>query len=85
MTAETDVIALWPSDLDFARDLDVPLTLVRVWKCRKSIPKNHWSTIEQAAKRRKIRGASTSDIARLAKRPSRRQRPAVAFTELVPA
>lgn len=73
MPSETSIIALWPSDADFAADLGVPLSLVRVWKTRKSIPKREWAPIEDAAKRRGIKGATCTDLARLAKRPFRRQ------------
>ena len=68
MEAVTDIIALWPSQSDFAHDVGVGVGLVRVWKHRRFIPAERWLAVEEAARRREIDGASASDLARLAAR-----------------
>jgi hypothetical protein len=66
MLAISDIIGLWPSTEAFAEDAGVSVSLVRVWKFRRSIPADRWSRIEAAAAKRGIGGATASDMARLA-------------------
>jgi hypothetical protein len=73
METLADIIRLWPSDADFAVDVGVKLSRVRVWRHRRFIPPEFWAGIEQAAYRRNIIGASASDLAKLA---SNRRAPA---------
>lgn len=47
-----DLIGLWPSDAEFARDIDVKPSHVGVMKVRKKIPSEHWPAIKAAAARR---------------------------------
>lgn len=66
MQDTTDIIGLWPSIETFAEDAGVTVGLARVWKSRRSIPSDRWSRIEVGATARGIRGATASDLARLA-------------------
>lgn len=63
--AISDIIGLWPTIETFAEDAGVPVSLVRVWKFRRSIPADRWSRIERAAIQKGIEGATASDLARL--------------------
>lgn len=62
----SDVPKFWPSLVDFAGDVNVPVSLVRVWRHRKAIPARYWAVIEMQARRRGIQGVSASDLAALA-------------------
>ena len=64
----SDVMDLWPSLPEFAGDVGVDLSLVRVWRHRKSIPAEYWSRIETKAADREIKGATASDLAKLVQR-----------------
>lgn len=66
MQVVSDVIGLWPTPSVFADDIDVSIGTVRVWKHRRSIPSDYWSAVEEAARRRSIKGATASDLAKLA-------------------
>lgn len=66
MESVSDIIALWPSPEEFAADIDVAVSLVRVWKFRKSIPAERWAAITAAAKRRDITEVTADELVRLA-------------------
>lgn len=61
----SDAIDLWPSADEFAVDVGVQLSLVRVWKHRKSIPADRWARIEAKAVERGF-GVAPGDLSRLA-------------------
>ena len=45
-----DLIRLWPSEAEFARDIDLKPSHVAVFKCRKNIPSHpYWKRIIAAA------------------------------------
>jgi hypothetical protein len=48
----SNILALWPTDADFGRDIGVPYPTVSAWKQRGSIPAPYWSAIVLAARRR---------------------------------
>lgn len=55
-----DVVDLWPSVNDFARDLSVKPAQAYAWRARGRskgyiIPPCHWNTIVEAARLRKIK------------------------------
>lgn len=70
MEALSDIIDLWPSVEAFAQDAGVSISLVRVWKSRRSIPADRWAHIEAGASKRDIKGATASVMARLASAPA---------------
>lgn len=47
-----DVMALWPSIAELARDIGEPYETVRKWKVRGSIPAAYWVAITTAAAKR---------------------------------
>jgi hypothetical protein len=47
-----DIIARWPSDAEFVRDIGAPYQTVSAWKHRGSIPSAYWRDIVLAARRR---------------------------------
>ncbi|MBS7790276.1 helix-turn-helix domain-containing protein [Roseococcus sp. SDR] len=49
-----DVIAIWPSASDLARELGVRDVTVRAWRQR-GIPARFWPVVVKAAKRRKVK------------------------------
>ena len=49
-----EIIGLWPSIADLARDLEVPYGVVKQWKRRDSIPSDRWLSIVAAAGSRGI-------------------------------
>jgi hypothetical protein len=61
-----NIAELWPSVNEFAEDLGISLSTVRVWKHRRSIPHLYWSAVEQKARERRIKGASCSVLAKIA-------------------
>lgn len=49
-----DVIALWPTSVEMARDLHVRDVTVRAWRAR-GIPAHRWQDVARAARRRGFR------------------------------
>lgn len=47
-----DIIGLWPTKADFARDVGVKYSRMQQWIFRNSIPIKHFPAIEAAARRR---------------------------------
>lgn len=47
-----DLMGLWPSDAEFARDVGLKENHPSVFKDRRSIPVRHWPAIIEAAQRR---------------------------------
>jgi hypothetical protein len=60
-----DVINLWPSDADFARDIHVRPNHLQTMKARKSIPAEYWPALVSAARRRRIPGITLACLASL--------------------
>jgi hypothetical protein len=53
--SHAEAIDLWPSLVVLAADLTLPLSTVRSWRERNSIPSAHWSAVVIAAKARRLR------------------------------
>ena len=47
-----ELIGLWPSEADFARDIDLKPSHVAVFKVRRKIPSTYWPAIIAAAQKR---------------------------------
>jgi hypothetical protein len=59
------IAKLWPSLDEFAEDIGVRLSTVRVWRCRNAIPSSYWFVVEAKARERRIKGATCNDLARI--------------------
>lgn len=57
-----DLIGLWPSGAEFARDIGVTPSHVGVLKLRKNIPSVYWPGIIAAAGRRGIKGVNADTL-----------------------
>jgi hypothetical protein len=57
-----ELIDLWPSGAEFARDIDVKPSHVGVFKVRKNIPSEHWPAIIKAAEGRGIAGVTAETL-----------------------
>ena len=60
-----DLIGRWPSLSEFAADLGVSLPAAKQMRARSSIAPEHWTTMVDAAKQRRIRGITTTLLAKL--------------------
>jgi hypothetical protein len=56
MRSFIEIINLWPSDADLARDIHVRRNHVHTMKVRDSIPVEYWLALVSAARRRRISG-----------------------------
>jgi hypothetical protein len=56
----TDIIGLWPSLSDLAREMGAPAASVRQWKVRDRIPATWWDSLLTAATKRKFRNVNAS-------------------------
>lgn len=54
----TDILKLWPSFADLARDLGLPYTTVASWAARNTIPVAYWQPLIKIANKRNITGLS---------------------------
>ena len=63
MLTHRDIIALWPSSADLARDLDVPGDNVRKWKAHNRIPGWYFTALATAAERRGYSGVTAEALA----------------------
>ena len=73
-----DVIALWDSDAEFARDIGIKPSHAQVMKLRRSIPLEHWPNVISAAKRRRYGGVTMEALTELGLKLAaqrRRERP----------
>jgi hypothetical protein len=52
MLSHRQIIELWPSRADFARELDVSYQTARQWYARDGIPVRYWQAVVLAAKSR---------------------------------
>ena len=50
----SDILNLWPSLTDLARDMGKPIPTVGNWKSRNRIPMEYWVRLVRAAARRDI-------------------------------
>lgn len=69
MESFTDVINLWPSIGEFARDTGVRQGLVSLWKYRDRIPGEYWKVVAEAGARRGFAGVSHEDLCRIGAKP----------------
>ncbi|MEA1674077.1 hypothetical protein [Nitrospirillum sp. BR 11163] len=68
-----DIISMWPSMADLARDIRASHGAVRVMKVRGRIPDEYWQDLVAGASRRGIDGVTLERLAGLAaekRRPS---------------
>jgi hypothetical protein len=70
-----DVLAAWPSDAEFGRDIGVPYPTVSAWKQRGSIPAAYWWHIVRAATHRGHPEITADLLARLHARKVSDNRP----------
>jgi len=63
MRTHRDIIALWPSSADLARDLDIPGDNVRKWKAHNRIPGWFFTDLIAAAERRGYAGVTAEALA----------------------
>lgn len=61
-----EVLARWPTDADFARDIGVKPNHAQTMKVRNSIPSAYWSQIVAAAAARGIEGVTLELLASIA-------------------
>src|SRR5262249_36212046 len=61
-----DVLGLWPSHEDLARDIELPGATVRSWHRRDNVPLAHWRDLLASAKARGIRHLTTSRLTHIA-------------------
>lgn len=61
-----EVIDLWPTAEDLARDINVKGGTVRAWKRRGIIPAEYWAAVVRAGAKRGIHGIGTDLLAGLA-------------------
>lgn len=54
MSMIRQIIDLWPSRSELARDIGVEPSTVRQWYHRGSIPSDYWSPIAESAEERRI-------------------------------
>lgn len=83
MKSVDEIVDLWPSMADLARDLDVPYSTVAAWKQRGSIPVGYWRHLIDAAQRRRF--ASVTSMALIeAHDPAAADPPPPGFAEDAP-
>lgn len=63
----SEIIDLWPSIAELARDIGEPYETVRQWRLRDSIPVRAFTRIVRAAARRDL-NVSTDDLIRITDR-----------------
>lgn len=66
MNTFSDIISLWPTAEELARDVGVTGLVVRAWRARGSIPSEYWVSVIGAAERRGIPNVTLELFARLA-------------------
>jgi len=54
-----ELIGLWPSEAEFARDIGLKPSHVAVFKVRRKIPSTYWPAIIEAAQQRCLEGGVT--------------------------
>lgn len=57
-----DLMSLWPSDAEFARDIGIKPTHGQVMKLRGSIPPDFWPNVIEAAAKRRIKGINLESL-----------------------
>jgi hypothetical protein len=65
ITTYRQVMALWPSQSAFARDLDITFSFAGLWRREGRIPSDRWDGVVAAARRRAISGITRALLARL--------------------
>jgi len=68
--AVADIMALWPTDADFARDIGIKPSHAQVMQTRDSIPAPYWSKVVAAAAERGIEGVTLELLAQFAEAKS---------------
>lgn len=74
ITSHAEAIDLWPSVVVLADDLNLPLSTVRSWRERDSIPSAHWPAVVAAAQARKLRAVTTPILQTIQTDRDRRRR-----------
>jgi hypothetical protein len=60
------IMAAWPTDADFARDIGIRPNHGQVMKARGSIPPGYWPDVVRAAEARRIEGVTIERLADIA-------------------
>jgi hypothetical protein len=63
--SHADIIALWPSQTELARDCDAELSAVNKWKTRNRIPSDYWHDVTASAKKRGLESVTLELLAKL--------------------
>jgi hypothetical protein len=63
MQSFSELLVLWPSLAEVARELTVPYDTVISWKRRKSVPYEYWPALVASAARFEIRGITMERLA----------------------
>lgn len=66
MNTFSEIISLWPSAEELARDVGATGLVVRAWRARRSIPSEYWVAVIGAAERRGIPHITLELFAKLA-------------------
>jgi hypothetical protein len=78
MQSFAELLVLWPSLAEVARDLAVPYDTVIAWKRRKSVPYEYWPALVTSAARYEVRGITMerlADAAEVLRQHRRKLRP----------
>lgn len=65
MRTVEQVIALWPTVPDFARDIGITPKHAQTMRARESIPPGYWLDVVRAATERGFKGVSLEVLARI--------------------
>jgi len=68
MNTFREILGVWPSVAELARDCGVRWQTVHQWRKRNSIPPTHWAALCGAARRRGIEGVTLETLAQIAAR-----------------
>jgi len=76
ITSHAEAIDLWPSVVVLSDDLNLPLSTVRSWRERDSIPSAHWPAVVLAAQARRLRAVTIPVLQTIETDRDRRRREA---------
>jgi hypothetical protein len=62
MNSHKEIIELWPTRAEFAREVGVSYQTARQWYARDGIPARHWPEIVNAARKRNFSGVTLETL-----------------------
>lgn len=65
MKTVADLLAKWPTDAEFGRDIRISSARVSMWKQRNSLPSRYWGAIIISARQRKIKGVTYDSLGQI--------------------